>query len=642
MEERKKPIKLTLEQRGASDCRGRIIALRGYHGTGKTETLTADIIKTLRRDKGSRILAVSLTKRAARNLSDKLHDHPNWEASFDCRVVLGTIHSFAIRYLKRFASGVGFISDFEIDSDINDELLRKLIKDKNFFRIKKPLDVLKSLNQNYVRSMNDIETIADEFFEDRKDRKVGIRILKRLKAWKRDQNIMDFDDTLFYFRRLLEKSPSIVKAVTRDFSHLVVDEFQDTTEVQWRIMRMLIDAGICFFGAGDPFQTLHRYAGANLERFDQLETIPGCRTFELTENHRTTKPIVALANGLIGQISKNDSDKVWTEEPGPKPVVYFNSFLDMHHKTILQLIRRHRNEKITISGMTKKLALNNMAVLARHDKDFEKLRNLLTKNKIPYVFYSKDSKNDPEVFTVVSAILKIALRGGDSKSWETVLTRMSGIGVKKKEVIIEMLRAKNYQLKELQRVARGNYMHDLNNFINLLHFISGLKNDPVNAIQEILKFIGQLRKKIKGVDEYLPTFNQVAFKSLDLDELLMNLKERSFGQRYVPKRHSNKDQFLTLGNIHQTKGLEFEVVFILGSHDGYFKRHGTFQHRDKVLEEISVMLTAVTRSRYYLYMLFPMTHEEWKNKTHKENASIFIRNCQSKLYQKYSVESETN
>ena len=144
-----------------------------------------------------------------------------------------------------------------------------------------------------------------------------------------------------------------------------------------------------------------------------------------------------------------------------------------------------------------------------------------------------------------------------------------------------MLRSKNFQLNELQRTARSNNMHDLNNFINLLHSISGLKNDPVNAVQEILKFIGQLRKKIKGIDEYSPTFNQVASKSPDLDELLMNLKEKSFGQRYLPKRHSNTKQFLTLGNIHQTKGLEFEVVFILGSHDGYFQRHKHFSKRTK-------------------------------------------------------------
>ena len=250
---------------------------------------------------------MSLTKRAAGNLSDKLHEHPDWEASFDSRVVVGTIHSFAIRYLRRFASGVGFDPDFEIDNDINDELLRKLIKGKSFIRIKKPLDVLKKLNRKYVRSTKDIESIAEELIENRNDRKLAIRILNKLKVWKRENNVMDFDDTLFYFRKLLENDPTVAKAVTRDFSHLAVDEFQDITEFQWRIMKILIDAGICFFGTGDPFQTLYRYAGASLERFDQLEAIPGCRTFELTENHRTTKPIVALANGLIGQISKKDS-----------------------------------------------------------------------------------------------------------------------------------------------------------------------------------------------------------------------------------------------------------------------------------------------------------------------------------------------
>ena len=120
------------------------------------------------------------------------------------------------------------------------------------------------MNRKYVRSTKDIESIADELIEDRNDRKLAIRILKKLKVWKREKNVMDFDDTLFYFRKLLENDPTVAKTVTRDFSHLAVDEFQDTTEVQWRIMRMLIEAGICFFGTGDPFQTLYRYAGASL------------------------------------------------------------------------------------------------------------------------------------------------------------------------------------------------------------------------------------------------------------------------------------------------------------------------------------------------------------------------------------------
>ena len=169
MEERNNPIKLTPEQLRAARCKGRIISLRGYHGTGKTETLAAYIVKTLCRDKGSRILAVSLTKRAAGNLSDKLHEHPSSEDSFVSRVVVGTIHSFSIRYLRRFVSqvGYGYGSDFEIDPDINDELLRKLIKGNSFNGIKKPLDVLKSLNRQYVRSANDIESIAKELIEDR-------------------------------------------------------------------------------------------------------------------------------------------------------------------------------------------------------------------------------------------------------------------------------------------------------------------------------------------------------------------------------------------------------------------------------------------------------------------------------------------
>ena len=126
--------------------------------------------------------------------------------------------------------------------------------------------------------------------------------------------------------------PNVVDAVLKDYTHLFVDEFQDTTGIQWRVTKLLIAAGIRFLGAGDPYQTIHRYAGASFQRFDQLEALKGCQAFELTVNHRSTQQVVALANGLIGQHNRGLSNKVTANKTGPKPKVYVAEYRPLLHQ----------------------------------------------------------------------------------------------------------------------------------------------------------------------------------------------------------------------------------------------------------------------------------------------------------------------
>jgi DNA helicase-2/ATP-dependent DNA helicase PcrA len=277
------------EQERVIKCQSPVISLRGYHGTGKTTTIAKFILSVLLTGMDKKILAVTLTKLAAANLKDELHKSPDWDSRFDKQIRVGTFHSFVVSYVRKFAKYIRFDSNFAIDKDINDKVLRKLIKDKRFVETDKPLETLKDLYRDYVRSGRKIQKIVNVSIDDPKDSKLAARIMKKLKAEKVKMNIMDFDDILYYFYKLCKKEPMVTEAIVYDFSpRVVVDEFQDTIVIQWKIMKLLIKAGIRFLGADDPFQTLFRYAGASLKRFDHLKAIDGCKGFELTENHRTT------------------------------------------------------------------------------------------------------------------------------------------------------------------------------------------------------------------------------------------------------------------------------------------------------------------------------------------------------------------
>lgn len=164
-----------------------------------------------------------------------------------------------------------------------------------------------------------------------------------------------------------------------------------------------------------------------------------------------------------------------------------------------------------------------------------------------------------------------------------------------------------------------------------------VKHKPVKTIRMTLKFLFGLKKNIGVADVYAETLVIIARKSRDLEDLIMNLNERSFGEYHTYKRHEGSGEFLTLANVHQIKGRGFEVVFFLGSYGTIFNKYHDLQNEDTRIDEIFVMHTAIARSRWYLYFMFPMTHKDWCEKVYKNNPSTFIRKCPDQLYETFSI-----
>lgn len=623
--------KLTKEQRLVIKCKDPVISLRGYHGTGKTETTSEYAMEVLRANHRNRVLVVTLTKRASANFADRLHGHPDWDRRFNHRIRVGTFHSFAQSYVRKFARLIGFTPSFLLDNEINYKILSKLVKNRDFKFSDTPAKDLNDLYKRHVRSAKGLKSTVKQHVKDRKDQKLAIRILKGLRRRKMEMNVMDHDDSIYYFRRLLKKEARVVNAILRDFSHMVVDEFQDTTEVQWQIMEVLIREGIRFLGAGDPFQTLFRYTGASLDRFNQLGSLEGCRKFVLTQNHRTTKQIVALGNSVLGQHSPVNVNAVWSKKDGPKPQVLLNPNMGFLCKAILEKIRLH----IENDG----LSLNDVAVTFRNDSIVNYLRNILNKMKFPYVFHSKTANDTPEAVAVVTAILEIGLHNCNGSQWKLVLPYLSGVGDKKIKILLNMLTKNKFRYQGLKTLAEVVSQRDLLSLYNLFLKVNLIKGKPIKATKIIMKFLNGLKKNVPMLEIQSKQLISMAEKSTDIEDLIKNLKENPFGQYHIPKRHKGTDNHLTLGNVHQIKGQEFNVVFILGSYDTFFEKHNSFGNEDSIIDELYIMHTAITRSREYLYILFPMTHYDWERKNHPNNPSIFLIRSPKKLYDVFSIES---
>lgn len=405
------------------------------------------------------------------------------------------------------------------------------------------------------------------------------------------------------------------------FPLMIVDEFQDTTDVQWKTVKILIEKGIHFLGVGDPYQTLFSFAGASYSRFDQLKSMRHCQTFQLTINHRLTKQILALSNSIRSQI-KESIVAIKSNKNGPKPQVILHRERGCLIEGILEKIGQH------MEGVS----LNDMAVLYRFGSDAQKLKRKLKLEKIPYRTFSSETSDHVKFAT---AIIQISRNQGTKAHWKQILPLLSGVGEQKVKTILEKLKNKSFGDINIKTNT------DLSKLKDLISYIPN--KSPWTALDAIYKFYVGLKKTtaLHPNDPAIEDLYNIARKSKALDEFILKINDKSYGVYHPMNRDNPRKEYLTLSTIHKSKGKEFKVVFVLGSYDLLFKSLDIFKDSDAVRDEMMVMDTAVTRCSRHLYLMFLQSKEEWCSKSRKENPSIFIRNCPPHLYETYTIKKDT-
>ena len=623
------------EQKRIIACTSPIMVLNAPHGTGKTKTEAYFIRRQLQREKYKRIVVVTLTNSAARSMSRAVERALGTTEIDPELMVVGTFHRFARSILHQHARLVGFAPDFTIDPYITRRLLQRLIKAKQrrFTSWDHPLRTLTEIHTKHVRRGSSLTEIAREALSGKKDIALARSILQQVESLKKRYQVMDFDDLILYLWELFRHHPAVLRRLVVEHRLMVVDEFQDITRIQWKIIRSMVSRGMHLLAAGDECQTLYRFAEASPQRFNQLRALPGCRELPLTRNFRTTKPIINLGNAILSQRSTFRKRRVWSSKRGPKPKVILSSDKRLLVAGILKKIAYHVDQGVRLDGI---------AILFRFDRDARYLTSQLQKHNYPYIFYSKSPERArASLGEFIASLVSIVKNRKDKEAWKRLLAHVKGIGPVKSRKVISWLRQRDYLYSRLQDDESANFTADLNALFALIREVASLQRKPREALDVVLQHYAALKKRGSGrkLQKIVVTSLQYLAKTArDIHEMMDDYHERPFDVWLERTGTDKPAPLLVLSNIHQAKGDEFEVVFVLGSDDRPFKKFGTFKNPKTVDDEIMVMLTAVTRSRRYLYLMFPMTPKEWKRKKHRTNPSIFIRNSPDNSYHKYSVE----
>jgi DNA helicase-2/ATP-dependent DNA helicase PcrA len=581
-------------------------------GTGKTRTLVyrlAWLVETHNIDPRNMLL-LTFTNKAAREMLDRaeaLIGRP-FKSSYS-----GTFHSFANRILRSHAPAVRFGCDFTIlDSDDSKKLLRscadELKMDKKHFP--KP-QVLQSIFGVISGQMGDLADGLHERFEHTEvDPDDVIRVHDLYQKRKKQQNAMDFDDLLIYALQLLEKNERILRFYQEEFQYILVDEYQDTNAIQARMVSLLAKAHQNIMVVGDDFQSIYSWRGADFRNFLDFERhYPGTQEFKLQINYRSTPEILEVANAAIaGNPEQFQKTLHAVRDEGAYPVAAQLRDGSAQARYIIEKAQELKREGI---------AFSDMCVLYRSHFHAMELQMELARASMPYVVTSGVRFFEQAHIKDVCTLLRILVNPGDEMAFTRLLELFPKVGQKTSLKIFRSLGGRvNLQRKEvcmqveaaLPAAAREEWKKIEPVF--LAYREENLDADPGEIVYRFNKAF---------YNEYMvENFDNSKYRAEDIDGLIDFTTKFETTEAFLSEIAllSNLDaegdtraetapaDAFRLSTIHQAKGLEFKVVFVLFLCENMFPSTKALEDSTDS-EERRLFYVAVTRAEDRLYLCTP-------------------------------------
>ena len=576
---------------------GPILILAGP-GSGKTRVITHKIAYLLEEDKCNpwEILAITFTNKAAKEMKERVENLIGEEARF---IQISTFHSFGLKLLRENCKALGYDSNFVImDSDDSLVIVKKIMKDLNYdikqFSPKAVKNKISSC-KNELMTPNDYEKYVAGDFDQ-----IILDVYRKYEEKLKSSNAVDFDDLLLLPIKLFRKHKDILEMYQNRYKYILIDEYQDTNEAQYILSKMISAKykNICVVGDAD--QAIYGFRGANYKNILNFEKdYPNALSIKLEQNYRSTKNILDAANCVIRNNQSRKEKNLWSTKGDGEKVTYYRAYdqLDEAHQ-VASFIK-----KIQDSGKS----LSQVAILYRTNAQSRVMEEELLKDSIPYhivgglSFYSRKEIKD------LLAYLKLIYNEKDDVSFLRVInTPKRGIGLK--------------TIQALQTRA------DINNS-SLFDAIDGGKEQPFKDLILSLKKVSETVSLTELIDKVLDASGirkeLEAEKSIEAEVRLENLKEfksitKAFEERlglvsledflYEISLVNDKDEYseakdkVSLMTVHSVKGLEFDIVFVIGLEEGIFPHMNSLYSSYDVEEERRLCYVAITRAREKLYL----------------------------------------
>ena len=584
-------------------------------GTGKTRTLVyrvARLVQTGARPES--VLLLTFTRRSATSMLSRAAALADARCQ---RVSGGTFHSLGHSVLRKYSELAGVQKNFTVldQSDTEDliDLLRRqmrLTKERRFPR-KRTIGAIFSMMVNKVSPMKQVLNKSyPEFVDERTDLEV---LFKSFEQFKRDRQMLTYDDLLVRLREALEGSTELREQLSDQYRYIMVDEYQDTNKLQAQIVRLLTATHDNVAVVGDEFQSIYSFRGAshrNMLEFPKL--FPGAQIIKLEENFRSTQPILNVANAIIEDVKEGYAKRLYSRVNGGEPPVVVSARDENEQsRFVAQQIEELREEGVPVS---------EIAVLFRSSSHSFDLEIELGKLGIPFRKFGGVRFAESAHIKDALAFLRVVVKPSDTLSWfralkliehigdATVYQILDHLGVERRE--FRSARTKESLFKKLHRFpARASYKNQLGRLARMLTSVLESKS-PGEQLATIGRFYRPLLKikyddaPRRGRDlEHLQAIAKRYKNSAKLlDDVALDPSDAT--QANTARRGGG---FVTLSTVHSAKGLEWDSVFIIWMTEGWFpsSRFRDEFEFDDLEEERRLLYVATTRAKRVLHFVYP-------------------------------------
>lgn len=638
---------------------GPVLILAGA-GSGKTKTLTHRIANLIAHGiPGDRMLAVTFTNKAAKEMRDRL-----WrllqQARSDARLTpsfkddvfadnaamlatdgtlgrdidsdgftnpprnfmpyMGTFHGICVRILRIEYQAAGLDRNFVIyDTDDQISLIKQAMKDlKIDDKTLRPKSVQSTISHCKNTGQTPEEYEEEAYYPNQVK---TAKIFARYEKLKRESFALDFDDLLLEVTKLFENNKIIREKWQNRFEHILIDEYQDTNHIQYRLVKALVnqDRNICV--VGDDWQSIYSWRGADFTNILNFERdFPGAKTIKLEQNYRSTGNILTASQKIINQ-NKTRTDKELFTTSGEGEPIEIQSLMDETAEAsfvAMKIINLLANSKAVMQNgeLVKDFtSYSDFAVLYRTNAQSYAIEKAFISHQIPYKIIGGVRFYDRKEVKDVLAILKLIVNFHDRISLDRICRNvLSGIGPASLEKVHTFLnQSENY---DATAQGRQNALLDAglldalsgkakNNFARLQNFLRDLDMTlkPAEIIEKVIHYFGLAELVQDGTpsgDERAENLNTMIGNAAEFESLDDFLAEATLMSSADEQTSTN---FVTLMTIHAAKGLEFPAVFLVGLEEGLFPSSRS-DDEDSIEEERRLAYVGMTRARKLLILTY--------------------------------------
>ena len=645
-------------------------------GTGKTRTITYRVAYLLEQGVSpNRILLATFTNRAAREMLKRVETLTGGQNVH--RVWGGTFHRIANLILRKHAVSIGFDSNYSIlDSEDARDFINVCIDesaiDTKSKRFPKPQVVqnIISYANNTDQPIEDVIVSKYPYFEmlTQQIKRVDFNYTER----KRERNVMDYDDLLLNWKRLLLEKPAISELYAEQFQHILVDEYQDTNRLQAEIIDLLAIKHKNVMVVGDDAQSIFAWRGAEFTNIYEFpERYPNTQEYKLEKNYRSTPDILGLANVSIANNRKQfpKTLEAIKQSIDFKPALIPCSDVEQQSAFIASRILELRDEGTS---------LEDIAILYRSHYHSIELQLELTKRNIPYRVQSGIRFFEQAHLKDVISYLKIIVNPRDELAWKRILKMIPSVGNVTANKIFEHISnrirtdesnpklllqegestamASKFTKAVFEDIPQPRSKKNWENFVKLLEKITSdeNRNHPGKQIEIILSsfYEQHLIENYENAESRMEDLNGLAMYANKYDstedflsELALISTERFKEPTGVGGEDvvmgGEDDELLTLSSIHQAKGLEWNAVFLIWTAEGKFPSPRALKELDSEEEERRLWYVALTRAKDELYLTYPLMIFDYTRQAIIQKPSRFITECPPVLFEIWNLEEET-